>query len=266
MNGCSSRRIFRTARKMLCFVALVFSPSIRAISSIDSPSKWRSVKAARSISVSSAIAPASRSLILDAQQRSLGRRLPVAGRAGGALQGLGLLGHFALRPRAQQIHGAVGGNAMQPRPEVRPRLEPVQLPIGPEERLLHDVFGVLDPSRDAVRHAEHGAAVPLHQFPEGVVIARADAGDGLGIDLQHPFRLDAEGRGRLAGGPVLVWRPRAARAVAAAPRAGGCYAALARRAAPRAAPVVRRPRAGRAVASRLSRLWRSRRRPRRACR
>ena len=50
-NGASAVRILRTARKMLCLVALVLRPSSEPISSIESPSIWRSVNAARSISV-----------------------------------------------------------------------------------------------------------------------------------------------------------------------------------------------------------------------
>ena len=44
ITGSSARRIFRTARKMLCLVALARWPSTRPISRMDIPSKWRSTK------------------------------------------------------------------------------------------------------------------------------------------------------------------------------------------------------------------------------
>src|SRR5439155_3270572 len=54
-TGSSARRIFCTARKMLCLVALGPVPRARPISSIDRPSKWRSTNAVRSIGVSCSI-------------------------------------------------------------------------------------------------------------------------------------------------------------------------------------------------------------------
>ena len=210
MNGWSSRRIFRTARKMLCLVAEVFSPSFPPISPIDSPSKWRSVNVARSISVSSAIAPAEPLPDLDAEQRALGRGPLVAGRDRGAFQRLRLLGDLALRPGAQQVDGAVRGNAVQPRPDVRARLEPVELPIGPEERLLDHVLGIFRPPGDAEGDAEHGPAVPLHELPERVVIAGANAGDDQGVAFLHPWRLDGAARGAVSrpGARGRLERPR----------------------------------------------------------
>ena len=62
-NGSSAARIFRTARKMLCLVALVRRLSVCPISSIDMPSKCRSVNAARSIGLSRSIASTTRSWI-----------------------------------------------------------------------------------------------------------------------------------------------------------------------------------------------------------
>jgi len=52
ITGPSARRIFATARKMLCLVAAGFCPSVALISSIDCCSRCRSVKAARSSGVS----------------------------------------------------------------------------------------------------------------------------------------------------------------------------------------------------------------------
>ncbi len=50
-NGASAARILRTARKMQCFVALVFKPSSDPISLIDMPSTCRSMNAVRSMAV-----------------------------------------------------------------------------------------------------------------------------------------------------------------------------------------------------------------------
>ena len=55
-TGSSARRIFCTARKMLCLVALGPVLSTRPMASIDSPSKCRSTNAVRSIGVSCSIA------------------------------------------------------------------------------------------------------------------------------------------------------------------------------------------------------------------
>ena len=60
-NGSSAARILRTARKMLCLVAFVLSPSDRLMSSIEWPSKCRSTKAARSRWLSADIAVLMRS-------------------------------------------------------------------------------------------------------------------------------------------------------------------------------------------------------------
>ena len=60
-SGSSATRIFFTARNTLCFVAFVFSPSARLISSIERPSKWRSTNAARSMRLRDYIAEATRS-------------------------------------------------------------------------------------------------------------------------------------------------------------------------------------------------------------
>src|SRR5262245_59757750 len=57
-SGSRAVRSFRTARKTLCFVALVPSPSVLPISAIDRPSWCRSVNAARSSGVRSVIAVA----------------------------------------------------------------------------------------------------------------------------------------------------------------------------------------------------------------
>src|SRR5437764_354738 len=48
-RGSSDSRSLRTARKMVCFAALTWMPSVLPISSTGMPSKWRSTNAVRSL-------------------------------------------------------------------------------------------------------------------------------------------------------------------------------------------------------------------------
>src|SRR6185369_1237190 len=57
-NGSRASRSFRTARKIVCFVALTWMPSVLPISSTGIPSKWRSTNAVRSLSLRRFIAAA----------------------------------------------------------------------------------------------------------------------------------------------------------------------------------------------------------------
>src|SRR5204863_10161357 len=48
-RGSSDSRSFRTARKMVCFAAFTWMPSVLPISSTGIPSKWRRTNAVRSL-------------------------------------------------------------------------------------------------------------------------------------------------------------------------------------------------------------------------
>ncbi len=89
-RGCASTRdssavrILRTARKMLCLVALVLMPRARLISSRDRPSTWRSMNAARSIGLSRSIAPLMRACtsVLSMRRSGLACASPACRRPG----------------------------------------------------------------------------------------------------------------------------------------------------------------------------------------
>ena len=77
-NGPSATRILRTALKMPCLVALVFSPSLTLTSLIDIPSMCRSVNAARSSDVSRVSACLHAVVNLRAGGQAIRRRLSFA--------------------------------------------------------------------------------------------------------------------------------------------------------------------------------------------
>ena len=75
---------------------------------------------------------------------------------------------------------------MEPRAEIRPRLEAPQLPVRLEEGFLHDVLGILGIAGHAVRQPVDGAAVAVHECSESVAISVAREGDGGGVRMRHP--------------------------------------------------------------------------------
>ena len=143
-SGSSACRILLTARKMLCLVALVLSPRAAPTSSIDMPSTWRSVKAARSRPVRCPSASPTRRRNLAALCQPQRGRLAV----GAALAERALLeirrvvGVLAMPPRADEVDGAVDRDPVQPGADVRPGLETAELPVRLEPGLLHHVLRV----------------------------------------------------------------------------------------------------------------------------
>ena len=93
-------------------------------------------------------------------------------------------------PRAQEVVRAVGGDAVDPAPELRPLLEAGQLAIGLQEGLLHHILRVVLVARHAEGQPEDAAAVPLHQEAKGLGIAAPRTGDGLDLVFasHHPLR------------------------------------------------------------------------------
>ena len=92
--------------------------------------------------------------------------------------------------RAQEVVRAVGGDAVDPAPELGPLLEGGQLAIGLQERFLHHILRVVLVTRHAEGQPEHLTAVPLHQEAKGLGIAAPRTGDGLDLVLpsHHPLR------------------------------------------------------------------------------
>ena len=94
---------------------------------------------------------------------------------------------FLVRPRPNQVDRAIHGDAMQPGPEVRPRLESAQLLVGLEKRLLDDVLGVRGIARHPVRQPIDSPAVALDERPERVAISVPRQRDGGDLRLRHPI-------------------------------------------------------------------------------
>jgi hypothetical protein len=75
---------------------------------------------------------------------------------------------------------------MQPRTEIRSRLETAQLSIGFQEGLLNHVFGVLRRTCQTVSEPVDSAAVALNERPESIAIPVAGQRDSSGVRLRHP--------------------------------------------------------------------------------
>ena len=88
---------------------------------------------------------------------------------------------------ANQVDRAVHRDPVQPGAEVRPRLEPAQLLVGLQKRLLDDVLGVLRVAGHPVRQPIDSAAVALHERPKSFAISVAGQRDGGGVRLRHPI-------------------------------------------------------------------------------
>lgn len=79
--------------------------------------------------------------------------------------------------RAEQIEGTVHGNAVHPRPEIRPLLKTVHLAIRPQKRFLNYIVRIVLVPRHPIRDLEDGTAVTFDQQPEGLGIPEAGAAD-----------------------------------------------------------------------------------------
>ncbi len=192
-NGLSARRILATARKMLCRVAAAFCPRASAIASIGCCSRWRSVNAARSSGVRSAIAASSRVAQLAALRLALRAGLRRGQAFNQRRRVLIVVADRLARPLAQQVDGAIGGDAVQPRAQARSGLEPRQLRVRLQECVLDDVLGVLLVAGDPVGDAEDSATVPLDERPKRVAVAGPGLGqdEGLGA-VHHSKTLDGQ--------------------------------------------------------------------------
>ena len=176
-SGSSACASSCTARKMLCLVAFVLSPSDRLISSIELPlevaqhergpfhlaeRRHRVVDARPAPRCSASAAPAVR-----AASR-------VDGLAGAELLEVGgVVRRFPMRPRTNQVDRAVHRDAVQPGAEVRPRLESAQLLVGLQKRLLHHVLRVRRVAGHPMRQPEDSPAVALDERPESFAISVA---------------------------------------------------------------------------------------------
>ena len=89
-----------------------------------------------------------------------------------------------------EIDGAVHRNPVEPCAEIGAGLEPAQLPVRLEKRLLDDIFRVLRSAGHPVRKTVDGPAVTVHERPESFAIAVAGQRDSGGVRLRHPSRLD----------------------------------------------------------------------------
>jgi len=87
---------------------------------------------------------------------------------------------------ANHIDRAVDRDPVQPRAEVRARLEAAQLPVRLEECLLDHVLGVLGIAGHPMGQPVDRPAVAIDQASEGLAVAAAGEGDGGGIRLRHP--------------------------------------------------------------------------------
>jgi len=90
-----------------------------------------------------------------------------------------------LAPLAQpdQVQRAVRRHPVEPCPEARPPVEFPQLPVGPQKRLLHQVFGIVLIARHTKRQSEHTMAMALHQHTKRVGVSGAGLCDCRGIAL-----------------------------------------------------------------------------------
>jgi hypothetical protein len=76
---------------------------------------------------------------------------------------------------------------VQPRAEVRPRLESLQLLVRPQEGLLDDILGIVRVAGHPVRDPKDSPAMALDECPKGFAISVASQRDGGGIRLRHPI-------------------------------------------------------------------------------
>ena len=87
--------------------------------------------------------------------------------------------------RAHVVDRAVERDPIEPRPEVRSGLEPIDLLVGPHERFLHHVLRVLRPSGHPVGQSIDAAAVPLDEQAKGVLVAASRFRDGGRVVRMH---------------------------------------------------------------------------------
>ena len=75
---------------------------------------------------------------------------------------------------------------MEPGAEMRPGLEPGQLPVGPQEAVLDHVLGVVLVAGHAVGQPEGAPAVAFDQGAEGLAVALPGPGQDRGYFGIHP--------------------------------------------------------------------------------
>ena len=91
--------------------------------------------------------------------------------------------------RPDQVQRAVGGNPVKPGAEGGAAVEFPDPPVGPQERLLHQVFGILFVACHAKCQTEDTTAMALHQHTKRVGFPGADLCDRRSIALFHPADL-----------------------------------------------------------------------------
>jgi hypothetical protein len=88
----------------------------------------------------------------------------------------------------QQIHRAVDDDAVEPGAEVRPRLEPANLPEGANETLLDDVLGVPFLARQSEGEGKRLPCMELDERTKGISVAltrtRQDGCSFAGLHLR----------------------------------------------------------------------------------
>ena len=160
---------FSSRRERCCASSRSSScPSFSPTSSIDMPSTCRSVKAARSRAVSSPSASFTRSeiCVLAATRSGVGCASAPRSLSGPCSRSAGSWASSRWRRAANQVDRTVHGDPVQPGAKVRPGLEPAQLLVRLEPRLLHHVFRVLRIAGHPVRQREDVAGMAIRPAPE----------------------------------------------------------------------------------------------------
>ena len=98
-----------------------------------------------------------------------------------------VMARLLMLPAPNHVDGTVHGDPMEPRAEVRPRLEAGKLPVRLEKRLLDDVFGVLGAAGHPVGQPVDSTAMALDERTESLAISVARQRDGGGVRLRHPI-------------------------------------------------------------------------------
>jgi hypothetical protein len=76
-------------------------------------------------------------------------------------------------PGPHQVKGGVHPDSVKPGAEVGAGFEPVQAPVGPQESLLHDLFGVLLVAGHPETQSEEAVAVTFYQHLESLLVSGA---------------------------------------------------------------------------------------------
>jgi hypothetical protein len=116
----------------------------------------------------------------------VGRFRLTGGRRAQLLEVIHSFGCRVASSRPDEVDRAVDRDAVEPGTEVRAGLEPADLPIRAQKRLLDDVLGVVLVARHPVGEPEDGAAVSLDQRAECLAVALARPSHHQGVALWHP--------------------------------------------------------------------------------